>query len=177
MEQLICFAEEESLAEREKQLAVKYVKGKNYLVSKEVQQSQNVLQDLAVLPCSQDDMWTWTTSLCPLLFFAWGQEKNHGELHCVLQLGQSEDQDCRALYHIDTRLTCWPHSYCCAWRNYHHFPNWYNIAIYYLYCSNYQDSQTRSMNHIMPSTAQIKRKTLAPVWRPFVSQGVTWPQT
>lgn len=56
MEQLICFAEEESLAEREKQLAAKYVKGKNYLGSKEVQQSQNVLQDLAVLPCSQDDM-------------------------------------------------------------------------------------------------------------------------
>lgn len=50
--------------------------------------------------------------------------ENHGGLHRVLQLEQSENQDCRALYHMDTKLTCWHQSYCCAWRNYHNFLNW-----------------------------------------------------
>lgn len=113
----------------------------------------------------------------PSAFVCMRKGENHNELHHVLQLGESEEQEHRSLYNTGTNLACWPQPYCCVWRSYHHSLKRRNIAFYDLYCSNPQESQAWSMNHITPGTAQMKRRALAPDWRPFVSQGVTWPQT
>lgn len=94
--------------------------------------------------------------LFTLCFSLHEDRKNHGEFHHILQLGQSEDQ---ASGHCTVYTQSWP-----ADPNpiaVHEgitiiFLSGIKIAIDYLCCRDSQESQTWSMNQIMPGTVQIK---------------------
>lgn len=131
---------------------------------------------LAGFPCSQSDMWAWAISLHLLLFSAWGKEKVRMS-STMFSAWRGRRAGPQVTVQYMHKFGLWPQPYCCVWRSYHHSFKGCNTAFYCLYYSNPQECQARSMNHIMPGTAQMNRRALAPDWRPFVSQGVTWPQT